>query len=56
MLGTQDTSCIVIAGLLERDIFDLYLPEFETLGDPIKGNLLLFYKLLHLGAQHYLQE
>jgi hypothetical protein len=29
VLGTQDTSCIVIAGLLERDIFDLYLPGFD---------------------------
>ena len=28
-LGTQETSCILIAGLLERDIFDLYLPEFD---------------------------
>jgi hypothetical protein len=26
------------------------------LGDPLKGNLLLFYKPLHLEAQHYLQE
>src|SRR4051794_35162955 len=30
VLGTQETSCIVIAGLLERDIFDLYLPAFDT--------------------------
>jgi hypothetical protein len=29
MLGTQETSCIVIAGLLERDNFDLFLPEFN---------------------------
>ena len=29
VLGTQETSCIVIAGLLERDTFDLYLPEFD---------------------------
>ena len=29
VLGTQETSCIVIAGLLERDISDLYLPEFD---------------------------
>ena len=29
MLGTQETSCIVIEGLLERDIFDLSLPEFD---------------------------
>ena len=29
VLGTQKTSCILIAGLLERDIFDLYLPEFD---------------------------
>ena len=29
VLGTQDTSCILIAGLLERDTFDLYLPEFD---------------------------
>src|SRR3954454_7096719 len=28
-LGTQETFCILIAGLLERDIFDLYLPEFD---------------------------
>ena len=29
VLGTQETSCILIAGLLERDTFDLYLPEFD---------------------------
>ena len=29
VLGTQETSCILIAGLLERTIFDLYLPEFD---------------------------
>jgi hypothetical protein len=28
-MGTQETSCILIAGLLERDIFDLFLPEFD---------------------------
>jgi hypothetical protein len=26
------------------------------LGDSLKENLLLFYKPLHLKAQHYLQE
>jgi hypothetical protein len=29
VLGTQETSCIVIVGLLERDSFDLLLPEFD---------------------------
>src|SRR3954471_17016651 len=29
VLGTQETSCILIGGLLERDILDLYLPEFD---------------------------
>src|SRR6188472_4278939 len=29
VLGTQETSCILIAGLLERNIFDLYLTEFD---------------------------
>ena len=29
VLGTQETSCILIAGLLEKDIFDLCLPEFD---------------------------
>jgi hypothetical protein len=29
VLGTQETFCIVIAGLLERDTFDLFLPEFD---------------------------
>jgi hypothetical protein len=29
MLRIQETSCILIAGLLEMDIFDLYLPEFD---------------------------
>ena len=29
VLGTQETSCILTAGLLERNIFDLYLPEFD---------------------------
>jgi hypothetical protein len=28
-LGTQETSCILIAGLLKRDTFDLFLPEFN---------------------------
>src|SRR4051812_46153281 len=29
VLGTQETSCFLIAGLLERDILDLYLREFD---------------------------
>src|SRR4051794_23183227 len=29
VLGTQETSCILIAGLLERNMFDLYFPEFD---------------------------
>src|SRR3954469_216538 len=29
VLGTQGTSCILIAGLLERDTFDHFLPEFD---------------------------
>src|SRR3954447_7227486 len=29
VLGIQETSCILIAGLLERNIFDLYFPEFD---------------------------
>src|SRR3954453_13517305 len=29
VLETQETSCILIAGLVERDILDLYLPEFD---------------------------
>jgi hypothetical protein len=29
MLGTQETFCTVIAGLLERDSFDLLLLEFD---------------------------
>jgi hypothetical protein len=29
VLGIQGTFCIVIAGLLERDSFDLLLPEFD---------------------------
>jgi hypothetical protein len=29
VLGTQETSCIVIAGLFERDTFDFFLPEFD---------------------------
>src|SRR3954471_6052349 len=29
VLGTQESSCILIAGLLERNIFDLCLPEFD---------------------------
>src|SRR3954469_18943958 len=29
LLGIQETSCILIAGLLERDIFDIYLPKFD---------------------------
>jgi hypothetical protein len=51
VLGTQETSCIVIAGLPKRDSFHLLLPEFNKCwGDPLKGNLLLFYKPLHLEA------
>jgi hypothetical protein len=29
VLGTQETFCIIIAGLLERDSFDLLLPKFD---------------------------
>jgi hypothetical protein len=29
VLGRQETSCIVIVGLFERDSFDLLLPEFD---------------------------
>jgi hypothetical protein len=29
VLGTQETCCILIAGLLERDTSDLFLPEFD---------------------------
>src|SRR3954468_13874138 len=29
VLGTQETSCILIVGLLERNIFNLFLPEFD---------------------------
>jgi len=29
VLGIQETFCIVIAGLFERDNFDLFLPEFD---------------------------
>src|SRR3954465_10103446 len=29
VLETQEISCILIAGLLERNIFDLCLPEFD---------------------------
>jgi hypothetical protein len=29
VLGTQETFCIVIAGLLERDSFELFLPEID---------------------------
>src|SRR3954451_5874825 len=29
VLGTQETSCILIVGMLERNIFDLCLPEFD---------------------------
>jgi hypothetical protein len=29
VLGTQETFCIIIAGLLERHSFDLFLPEFD---------------------------
>jgi hypothetical protein len=31
VLRTQETFCIVIAGLFERDCFDLFLPEFDKL-------------------------
>jgi hypothetical protein len=29
VLGTQETFCIVIAGLFERDSFDIFLSEFD---------------------------
>ena len=52
VLGIQETSCILIAGLLEREYL-WPLPSWvrQTLGNPLKGNLLLFYKPLHLEAQ-----
>jgi hypothetical protein len=47
----------MIAGLLERDIFDLFFPEFDK---PwvihLRKNLLLFYKPLLFEAQHCQQE
>src|SRR5215216_984893 len=52
VLGTQETSCILIPGLRERDTFDHFLPEFDK---PwvihLWENLLMFYKPLHLEAQ-----
>src|SRR4051812_8043330 len=57
VLGTQETSCILIAGLLERDIFDIYLPEFDK---PwvihLRETCCCSKKPLHLEAQHCLQE
>jgi hypothetical protein len=32
VLGTQETFCIIIAGLLERGSFDLFLPDSINLG------------------------
>jgi hypothetical protein len=29
VLGTQETFCIIITGLFERDSFDLFLPKFN---------------------------
>src|SRR3954454_9493475 len=29
VLGTQETSCVLISGLLERNIFNFCLPEFD---------------------------
>jgi hypothetical protein len=29
VLGTQETSCIIIVGLFERNTYDLFLPEFD---------------------------
>src|SRR3954463_8319016 len=29
VLGTQETCCILIVGLIERDTFDHFLPEFD---------------------------
>jgi hypothetical protein len=29
VLGTQETSCILVAGLLERGTFNLHFPEFD---------------------------
>ena len=51
VLGTQETSCFVVAGLHERDIFDLFLPEFDK---PwvihLRENLLLCASYLPLGV------
>ena len=46
VLGTQETLCYLVAGLLERD----------HLSHPLEGNLLLSYKPVHLQAQQHLQE
>jgi hypothetical protein len=39
VLETQETSCILIAGLLERDIFDLFLPEFKLFSGAVGGEV-----------------
>jgi hypothetical protein len=56
-LGTQETFCIVIAGLLERDSFDLFLPEFDKLWViHLRETCCCSTNLCTWEAQHYLQE
>jgi hypothetical protein len=56
VLGTQETFSIVIAGLLERGSFYLFLPEFDKPWVIHLRETCCCYKPLHLEAQHCLQE
>jgi hypothetical protein len=49
-LGTQETFCIVIAGLLERDSFDLFLLEFDKTWVITSGKLAAALQTSTLGG------
>ena len=51
VLGTQETSCILITGPFERRRFQTLPPtDLLNLGSSLKENMLLSYKPLHLEA------
>jgi hypothetical protein len=56
VLGTQETFCIVIAGLLERDSFDLLLPEIDKSWVIHLRKLAAVLQTSALEVQHCLQE
>jgi hypothetical protein len=50
VLGIQETSCILISRLLERDIFEIFLPEFDKPSVIHLGKLAAVLQMSALGG------